>query len=206
MTAGEVERELHAVFQDWDGLLVNPRFCRVDNFVTWTAYTGGRLKEPVTGEQVLRIIEENQYTFQCAEDGSLFQMLYRFDEANKLTEARLGFYFVCGTGSFEEGSADITAIAWLRMDYDLAAANGVLHAACHLHVHGFPNARVPVNGVPGPRQFVEFVVSTCYPDYYKVHRLEINGDPQKEVMTKVNACQLSNTFSNDTLLHFALSQ
>ena len=204
MTPGILIQELQRAFEDWDGLLVNPRYCRSDNAICWTAFNGGRVRDPITSSQLLAIVEQKQFTFQSAEDGSIFQLLYRFDNSNKLLEARLAFYLIRSRGSLEEGTAEIKSTAWVRIDYDDAAAAGVLHSACHLHLHGFPEARIIVDGIPGPRQFVEFIVAACYPNYYEIHRLDGGNSPSQEAIKKINACMLAVSGGAPALLHLAL--
>ena len=62
------------------------------------------------------------------------------------------------------------ALPWLRIDYDPRVAGGVLHAPCHLHVHGAPTVRIPVDRVPTPRAFVEAIAAWFYPQLYAKHR------------------------------------
>ena len=207
MTPEQLYDELNVVFSDWDGLLANPRFCRNDRSISWTGFSGGRLKEPVSIEQILAIVEDRQFSFQSAEDGSIFQLLYYFDRANTLQLARLAFYLLKTRGSFEQGTAELISNAWIRIDYDLQGANGLLHHDCHLHIHGFPEGRVIVNGVPGPRQFVEFVIAMCYPDHYKVHRLNQDGNPDDpKTLQAINRCSQppEATNSGPPMLHLAL--
>ncbi|AFE05185.1 hypothetical protein COCOR_03371 [Corallococcus coralloides DSM 2259] len=78
-----------------------------------------------------------------------------------------------------QGPSDDELVSWIRIDFDPAAKRkGVLHHDCHLHVAGFPHMRIPVTAVPSPRQFVDFVMATCYPDIYRQHRL---ADPHSFV-------------------------
>lgn len=76
-------------------------------------------------------------------------------------------------------------ISWLRIDYEPTAVKGVLHHECHMHLSPFPDARWVVAGVPNPRQFVEFVMSTCYPETYKNHRLDASGTYTKKNKDKI---------------------
>jgi hypothetical protein len=203
---GLLLNELRKTFEDWDGLLVNPRYCRNDRAVCWTSFNGGRLTEPVTSEQVLGVLDQKQFSFQSAEDGSIFQLLYRFDSDDKLIEARLAFYLLRSRGSLEDGYAEVRSTAWIRLDYDTAAAAGLLHTACHLHLHGFPETRIPVDGVPGPRQFVEFIIAACYPDYYRMHRLESGNEPDNALIQTVNACMIRLPGPRPVILHLGLPE
>jgi len=202
---GQIYDEINETFNDWDGLLANPRFARVDDLVAWTNFTGGRLKDPITIERILDVVQTGQFTFQSAEDGSIFQLLYSFGSDGKLEVARLAFYLLQTRGSFEEGTAELISNSWIRIDYDLSTAKGVLHNDCHLHLYGFPESRIMVDSVPGPRQFVEFVISACYPDFYKVHRLNESGDFAKpKAIEQVNACVLvTGSKPGPMLIHLA---
>jgi hypothetical protein len=66
-------------------------------------------------------------------------------------------------------------IPWIRLDYDPGAARGVVHAASHLHMSLTETVRLPVAGVPTPKQFVEAVVSWFYPDEYAHAHLNQDG-------------------------------
>jgi len=171
LSPNEIEQQLRSVYSEWYGLLVNPRFCRHNNLISWTAYDGGKAREPVTNEKFLNLVETRQYSFQCAEDGSLFQLLYRFDNSLHLTEARLGFYRTADPGVSEQAAL----VSWLRFDFDPQFSSGVLHHDCHLHIHGFPDTRIMVDGVPSPRQFVDFVLASCYPSSFEILRINEDG-------------------------------
>jgi hypothetical protein len=78
--------------------------------------------------------------------------------------------------------------SWLRIDYAPRDAKGVLHYECHMHLSMFYNSRLVVDGVPTPRQFVEFIIALCYPDIYREHRLDDNGEyPDETFMHSVNS-------------------
>lgn len=182
MKVDEVKKELWRAYQDWNGLLVNPRFCRDGNRIAWTRYDLGIIRDPITYEKVRSLVESKQYSFQCAEDGSVFQLLYEFNDLSELVLARLAFYKAAmplkfdnfAIGPVSERPDDF--VPWLRFDYTEEYATGILHHASHLHISGFHDARFVVAGVPGPRQFIEFVTATCYPEFYKIHRLLSNGE------------------------------
>jgi hypothetical protein len=193
LNPNQIELEIRAAFRDWADLLVNPRFCRNSGLIAWTGYRGGgKLREPVTSAKLLTLVEEGQFSFQCSEDGSLFQILYQFGSDGKLEVVRLGFYQAIATQSKAQSEMiDSGYVPWLRIDYDEQAAAGVLHHGCHLHVHGFKNARIIVNGVPGPRQFVEFIIAAFYPTYYEIHRLDgRGGQADISILQAINTCSL----------------
>lgn len=210
MTATEVIDHVEEAYRDWHGLLANRRFCRDGNRIAWTKYDVGIIREPITYEKVRSLVETKQYSFQCAEDGSVFQLLYEFDAEDRLLLARLAFYHA-EVALLDEAQGQVLpdfsgeTVPWLRIDYTDQYATGVLHHSCHLHLSGFPYARILVNGVPGPRQFVEFVVATCYPDYYKVHRLnEIGKYVDKQPIRDVNTCRIPASADElpNILMHF----
>jgi hypothetical protein len=63
--------------------------------------------------------------------------------------------------------------AWLRIDFSPDfQRKGILHHDCHVHLSGMNLARIPLDGVPSPRQFVEFIFASFYPSAYREHRLK----------------------------------
>jgi hypothetical protein len=66
-------------------------------------------------------------------------------------------------------------ISWFRFDFDSSRVQGILHGLCHLHIGGLPNSRLLVKGLPNPRQFIELIIASCYPELYRKHRLDQNG-------------------------------
>jgi len=196
VTPADVESQIQACYLDWQALLANPRFCRNGARVAWSRYSGGIIRDPVNYEKVRSLIEGKQYSFQFAEDGSVFQLVYEFDERNKIQTVRLAFYKaqlpldeedIASSGPLPD-FADVF-IPWLRFDYTQLYAAGVLHHESHMHLSGFPTARFAVSGVPGPRQFVEFVIASCYPDYYSMQRLDQGGRYRNHrLMRNVNVC------------------
>jgi hypothetical protein len=75
--------------------------------------------------------------------------------------------------SFEESRLPIS---WVRFDYDPSAERGVLHAAAHLQSSIGVDLRIPAVGVPTPRQWIEAIFAWFYPEDYKRHRLDEDGD------------------------------
>lgn len=79
-------------------------------------------------------------------------------------------------------------VSWIRIDYDPEVDKGVFHSSCHLHSSGFPGARVMLNLVPTPRQFLEFIFSLFYCDQYRRHRLDGDWNYQdKELAMSINS-------------------
>ena len=116
-----------------------------------------------------------------------------FDRGDSVLEGESGdardFNFAGGDrDTLNVEFTDGTVPVWLRIDYDpVAEPRGVTHHDCHVHISGFPGARIPFAGVPGPRQFLEFVFASFYPDEYKEHRLTPELAPRNlELMEMVN--------------------
>lgn len=76
-------------------------------------------------------------------------------------------------------------VSWFRIEYDPEASMGILHHDCHIHLSSFPSSRFVVAGVPNPRQFIEFIMAFCYPELYKNHRL--NKEGQYISLTKISS-------------------
>jgi hypothetical protein len=206
---------LTSAFDEWDWLLANPRFVRTGSTVAWEGYRPRILPFVVTPDLLGELAENGEYSFQVA-DGSIFRISYQFDAAgNVLRYGSLGFYktiddvsqavasspVVPGTEVLDELSLDVAtaspapplppslpaSIPWIRLDFDPAAARGVVHAATHLHLSLAESVRAPVAGVPTPKQFVETVISWFYPDDYERAHLDQHGafiNPMRQ--TKVN--------------------
>jgi hypothetical protein len=143
--------------------------------------------------------EAGDYSFQCEEDGGIFQLYYKVDR-NAISEASLGFCSIpsevasiageveeVGDSALDEGDEKIvpldaggvgsdSRVLWLRIDFDPARAQGILHSTCHMHIAGFELARFIVKGVPSPRQFVELIFQSVYPEQFRRHRLGDTGD------------------------------
>ena len=195
-----------ATYDDWNGFLINPRYIRDGFELTWADREAGIYEPVIRQSNIISLSNRRQYTFQLRDDGALIQLYYRFDRlSGELSRARLA-YFASLTSSvheitspddreaFEAGLLDLPVptfgvdtldppVSWLRIDYDpLARQRGVIHPDCHLHFSSFPECRFVVRGVPSPRQFLEFVIATVYPDQYKRHRLKPISLPSMEAI------------------------
>lgn len=179
--------------QDWKKLIVNPGWCRVGNDIAWTNYSRFERGDPRTAADLRRLVERGQYSFGFR-DGSLSQLYYHFgDRSDRLVEARLAFYkrvkHAAAHATGEEPAAEIDVseleilpppegeetVEWIRIDYDPRAARAIVHSDCHVHVGGLTGVRISLNGVPTPRQFVEFIVAAFYPEEYEKKRSRIRG-------------------------------
>lgn len=201
MKVTEVIGDLTAAFIEWNKFFANSRYIRTKTSVAWEGYRKIWLSDNLTPREFLELVENNQFSFQVLEDGSIFQLLYEFDASGeKLTRASLAYYGKPpifneeeptpesfdqnDTELSEEGMAeaekefcDLNSISrWLRIDYDCNENNSAVHGDCHMHVGGLPGARLLVRGVPGPAQFIEWVMALFYPETYRNHRLTTDGN------------------------------
>jgi len=124
----------------------------------------------------------------------VFQLLYEFDESQQLKLARLAFDKVSRTVNGPEQVKDLDLKWKIRpfLGYGSISQKSTPGASCTIsliYTGGFKDARLVVAGVPGPRQFVELVIAMCYPDYYRVHRLDESGKFGAAAnLSEVNVC------------------
>lgn len=163
-----------------------------------------RTADLVTEQSIIELSNASQYTFQVKDDGSIFQIYYNYDRSgNNIQSASLSFYLsrshikrvdedtllneISVLPSENQdlmldavlSSVNNQSVGWIRIDYDpTAKERGIIHHDCHMHLSNFPDTRFIVEGIPSPRQFIEFVVATVYPSQYKDHclSLEVNED------------------------------
>lgn len=172
---------LHAVYQDWaPHVLTNPNYVRVGNSIIWPNFHPHMLEDPVSPDDVALLFEDGQYSFQVI-DGALIQIRYDYNaDGDSLQTASLAY--------LKTGVAGNDAVGWLRIDYDPVSEKLFTHPRCHLHLSLFPDSRFLVHGVPNPKQFVEFVISLCYPELYAARRISAAGEFLDEGhLTSVNS-------------------
>jgi hypothetical protein len=198
MKIREVYQQLTDTYDDWSkskSRLTNRQFIWKDSSITWDKREPCTLSKQVMASDISELASKGQYTFQVFIDGSIFQLYYHYDKkGNTLQSARLAFYMgktdfpVLSTSSAMQDPPDSGdgPISWLRIDYEPALTKGILHHDCHMHLSGFPDARYVIAGVPNPRQFVEFVMATCYRDVYKDHRA-LDEDGQYTDLSKITS-------------------
>jgi hypothetical protein len=203
---GDVHSSLISVWNEWKEIIVNPKYIRRENEITWEGFSGKKISDDiVTASTVSQLVDEGQYSFQVVIDGSIFQIHYSFDRNGNLATANLAFYYSGVKDDYdirqnfptqlgeaqkleeqilEEGMlweyrqlilSQDDPVGWLRIDYGPEQYRGLLHANCHMHLGLFPRSRFIVDGVPNPKQFVEFVIAMCYPDFYAMKRLDEKG-------------------------------
>jgi hypothetical protein len=190
---------LRSVYLEWGGFLSNPRFGRQGLGVSWEGYKAKDFVDVVTASFVSELAENGQYSFQVTQDGSIFQLHYEYDRRGRtLIAANLSFLF-SGNNYLDTARKEIIdeslvptpdiEIGWLRIDYSNSDTDdgGVTHPKCHMHLSHFPETRLIVDRVPNPKQFVEFVISICYPMVYKEKRLDEAGNfADKAKMCNIN--------------------
>jgi hypothetical protein len=172
---------LTAVWIEWQqaNFLINPRYLRRNNIITWRDHSSNIIEEIVYQRHVIDLIDRGQYTFQVNIDGSIIQMYYVFSRDDRLIAANLGYYSLSSDSNVPSG--------WIRIDYDPSSYRGALHPKCHMHVSLFPNMRFAVDGVPSPKQFVDFIVLNCYPEVFQSVHIDEDGkfkDPKR--MNSIN--------------------
>lgn len=180
MRINVVFSSLISVYQEWSHFLVNPRYIRRGSAISWQNYKTSTVDDPIMPTKVKDLVDNGQYTFQIIEDGAIIQIYYVYKSDTELVSASLAYY--------SAGISEDLPVGWYRIDYDPTSERKLIHSKCHMHLGLFPNTRLVVDGVPTPKQFVEFVISTCYPDIYRQHRIDLNGEFKDEnKMFSVNA-------------------
>jgi hypothetical protein len=222
---------LTSTFDEWDWLLANPRFARKGSTIAWEGFHRRKLPFHVTPDHLVELSEAGQYSFQVV-DGSIFQLTYQFDQTGEIVLfGSLGFYKTVddaemlvaeenvGSDAHIDDDVEIELIQtlnapppppiipWLRLDYDPEAARGVIHAASHLHVSLTSTVRLPVAGVPTPKQFVEAVMSWFYPDDYAKAHLDQHGaftNPERQKNVNEIFCAITAEPMVRDTLHFMI--
>lgn len=107
-------------------------------------------------------------------DGGLLQMQYLFKN-DSLVKHRLSFYPSPSLRSFQDDPdaymrdelfIDIVSRRIvpfpLRLDYDVEAAEDVVHPICHLTLGDVKGCRIPVSAPLSPRWFIDFILRNFY--------------------------------------------
>jgi len=189
---------MKACYFDWEDYLINPNYIQRGSAITWSKHKSGIRNSTVRLSDVRGMDEEGQYTYLVESDRSVIQLFYGFDpKTDEITTARLAYYSgnedavyvdaelmnhgivpisegdsLIGQLQIEGDDAFDPVVGWIRIDYDPSAKQiGITHPLCHMHLSGFPESRLVVRGLPSPRQFIEFVFCSFYPNIYSKHRL-----------------------------------
>ena len=119
------------------------------------------------------LTEKRSYTAKLI-DGGLLQLQYLF-EGDRLVKHRLAFLPSPSLRPFQDDpegnlrdelyieivSRRIVPFP-LRFDFDVSAAQGVAHPACHLTLGDVKGCRIPVSAPLTPRWFLEFILRNFY--------------------------------------------
>jgi hypothetical protein len=187
--------------EHWNPLLVNLRAIRRDDEISWAERRHIDFSDSLTLDDLARMQDQRQYSFQVADDGSLFQLYYSYERGSVVLKLA-SLVFLKAPGDDEIGELERWwRVPWLRIDYDPKASRGPLHAMCHLHVSAYRDARIPVSVVPGPFQFVEMVLAWFYPGRYAERRLDASGGwlSRDEVAAAVTERMLCGSFEQQDL-------
>lgn len=227
MDIKKVLRSLKCCYHDWSKYIINPNYIQNENIVTWANRKSRRNRLSLRLSDVHKMEAEGQYTYIVEVDHSIIQLFYRFDsKMQHLTGASLAYYSTAhesqyydsqlmefgvipygeGVESEYMGDGDDSAygpeVGWFRFDFDPGAETlDVTHSLCHIHFSGFPNARLIVSGVPSPRQFVEFVFCSFYPDVYREHRFELTNVQEAGKVSRYRESNVLERINRDQLLY-----
>jgi hypothetical protein len=187
----EVYSSLISAYCDWGSILINPRYVRQGNTITWEKYQPKSFTDPIFSSNVIELIDEGQYSFQFITDGGIIQLYYSYDSKENLIGSNLAYISLNEDPNLPVG--------WLRIDYDPQNARGLAHPKCHMHWSLFPNSRMAIYGIPSPRQFIEFVICSFYPSIYQEKHLNEDGNYHDE--SRIRAVN-SDCFSFTEESHF----
>jgi hypothetical protein len=218
MKLEEVEHSVSQTYQAWT-CLKNQRFCQLGRSLTWRASHGEsshQLADTLMSSTVLELIKNGDYSFQCDIDDGIFRLYYKFDARGRhLNAASVAFYRAYppdfSIEAYLEDSEDQSVsspipdgpVGWIRFDYSNCRDTNhhILHHFCHLHLSGFPAARLSVDGVPTPAQFVEFIMASFYPNYYAERRFLRKNVPDSQNIRAINSPSIcSGEFGDSSLV------
>ena len=150
---------------------------------------------------IYNILEkDNNYTLKLI-DGSLVQMMYKFDRNNEIISHRLAFFPSINLQPLEVDHelyskfdlyADIlkknTLPTIFRFDFDLDPDLYVEidHAKSHVTFGQFENCRIPSSGPVSPNKFIDFILRNFYYKAMKDFKLDFSGRNYFERTISVN--------------------
>lgn len=187
MLISDLHSSLISLQGDWSGIILNPNYIRKEWVISWNQFKHVSLGDRITSKTVKELEKGRQYSFQLF-DGSLIQLYYRFREGGDIVQiANLAFY-KCERDIYneeEDDNGDISEyddtpiedyeIPWIRIDYCPDEEMGIIHAATHMHSSIGANVRLPINGIPTPKQFIEALMAWFYPAKYEEKHLDSQG-------------------------------
>jgi hypothetical protein len=137
-----------------------------------------------------RELDENEAYDVKLIDGGLLLLQYRFNEAGKLLQHRLGYFPNPTLPTIDEAPdlyeqdelyGDIVARRLVRFpvrfDYAPADHKDVVHPASHMTLGQYENCRIPVAGPVGPFTFGTFIVRNFYCRAYTKHKNTFDKNP-----------------------------
>ncbi|WP_251135123.1 DUF2290 domain-containing protein [Exiguobacterium sp. s127] len=165
-----------------------------NNIVSWGQINDlSIVMKNVEYEEIYESLDrEANYNFKLI-DGSLVQMMYKFNNREELISHRLGYFPSINLYSYEDNPeiydvhdlyADIlkknTLPTIFRFDYDEDPELYVEldHAKCHATFGQFENCRIPVSGPISPKKFVDFIFRYFYHKAMKHYNLNFKCENQ----------------------------
>ncbi len=190
MLINDLFSSLISLQKDWKGIVLNPNFVRKGWIISWSNFGSLSVGDNLTTRTILEWGKSRQYSFQL-DDGSLLQLYYEFQPGGEVLEnASVAFYkFKDGQTQALEDIGEWTGeeiwsdsdleddllVPWVRVDCCPQHRRGVIHSAIHMHSNIGPSVRIPVNGFPTPKQFLEVIIAWFYPEKYASRHLDTSG-------------------------------
>jgi hypothetical protein len=195
-------------YSDWQEKLVNRRFHATQQQISWHGNADPRFSGTLGADEFAAMVERAQYSFQFIETGAIARIHYEFDSRGR-SVCRASLSYICPPNGIGVWVNPVTGIQeglceWLRVDFDPDphSVRPPNHAACHLHLSGWPDARIPLSRLPAPRQFIAWLITLSDPD---THDDFFKQDAGRE--TAINAPAFVNEDWSDGLrnwAHFAI--
>lgn len=142
-------------------------------------------------EEIYNALEkDNHYNIKLI-DGSLIQMMYKFNSNHEVISHRLGFFPCINLQPLEKDHemyekydiyADIlkknTLPTIFRFDFDEDESLYIEldHAKSHLTFGQYSNCRIPVSGPVTPKKFVDFILRNFYYKAMKNYNIDFNTE------------------------------
>lgn len=177
------------------GLSINQRFTSMKEVgqnivVSWgeTKDLSIVMKNIDYGDIYTALENDRNYNIKLI-DGSLIQMMYKFNKDNEIISHRLGFFPSIDLQPLEKDPelydkydlyADIlkknTLPTIFRFDFDEDNSLYVEldHAKSHVTFGQFENCRIPVSGPITPKKFIDFILRNFYHKAMKFHSLNFS--------------------------------
>ena len=192
----DVHQDLKLTAHTFRSLILSTNFMRDGSAVTWGGYLSGINGTVHYVEEYDALVNERQYSL-LLKDGAFIQAYFRYDEVG-LSKGKLAFYpkpMICSTevAALEEryieaGDAELERVYDILMEASGDCAAGALrltnashfridfdrdvkvHSKCHIQFGGINNLRIPLEKMPTPFVFVDFIVSNLFVSEYALIR------------------------------------